>query len=177
MAKSGTARRWITRLAAWLYVGVPLGWDVAQVVIRPASLFRTVLLAVLLPALLTTACSGLDTTAPSSTASVIGNWSLQTVNDAQLPYLMDRSGADKSELTADTFTLIGSGQFTQVSQVRVTSAGQVTTQPVLQAGAFTSNKGAVSVLFAGSTEAIQGSVSATTLALPINGFAFVYKKQ
>lgn len=125
--------RWINRVAAWLYVGIPLGWGITQVVVRSVSLFRTVLIA----AVLTAACTGSDATAPGPSVSVIGSWSLQTVNGAPLPYVMDQNGADKSELTADVITFIGGGQFTQVSQVRVTSAGQVSTQPVLQAGTFT----------------------------------------
>ena len=125
---------------------------------------------------LAAACSGKDTTAATS-VSIVGVWTLQTVNGAPLPYLMDQAGADKSEMTGDVLTFLASGQFTEIAQVRVTSGGQVTTQTVPQAGTFTASKGSIAMTFAGSSTQAQGSQAGSSLTLALNGLTLVYKKQ
>ena len=127
---------------------------------------------------LASACSGgTDTTAPATSVSIVGTWTLQSVNGASLPYLMDQSGADKSEMTSDVLTFLATGQFTEIAQVRLTSGGQVTTTSVPQAGTYAANKGTVVLTFAGSDTQARGTQTGATLAVAINGLAFVYQKQ
>jgi hypothetical protein len=122
------------------------------------------------------ACSGgSEATAPAGSASVVGTWSLKTVNGATLPYLMDQIGADKTEMTGDVIVFLASGQFTETAQVRATSGGQVSTVPVQQAGTWATNKGSVALTFVGGNTA-DGSYTGASLSLNINGLAFGYTK-
>jgi len=123
------------------------------------------------------ACGGSDATAPSASVSIVGSWTLQSVNGSPLPYVMDRNGADKSEMTADILTFLTSGQFTDIAQVRVTSGGQVSTLAVQQAGTYAANKGNVTLTFAGDASTAQGSQSGSTFTLGLNGLSLAYKKQ
>lgn len=40
MRDDGAPSVWLPRLLAWLYVGVPAAWGVAQVIVKSGALFR-----------------------------------------------------------------------------------------------------------------------------------------
>ena len=40
MRDDGAHSVWLPRLLAWLYVGVPAAWGVAQVIVKSVALFR-----------------------------------------------------------------------------------------------------------------------------------------
>ena len=123
------------------------------------------------------ACGGGDAPTQPTSASVAGTWNLQTVNGAPLPYVAAQVGADKVELMSDVITAVASGSFTQMTQVRVTQNGQVTTQSIPDAGSFTLAGTAVNFTFDSDGSSGTGSLSGNTLTVAEGGFAFVYKKQ
>ena len=122
------------------------------------------------------ACGGDSPTQPTS-SSVAGTWSLQTINGTALPYIVAQAGSDKVELTSDVLTVVGSGSFTQITQVRVTQNGQVSTQSIPDAGSYVLNGTAVTFTFNSDGSSGTGSLSGNTLTIAEDGFAYVYRKQ
>ena len=122
------------------------------------------------------ACGGDSPTQPTS-SSVAGTWSLQTINGTGLPYIVAQTGSDKVELTSDVLTVVGSGSFTQITQVRVTQNGQVSTQSIPDAGSYVLNGTAVTFTFNSDGSSGTGSLSGNTLTVAEDGFAYVYRKQ
>ena len=134
-------------------------------------------LAVLV-ALALIACGGDSTTSP--TASIGGTWSLRTVNGAPLPYVVLASGTDKEEIVSDVFTLtangVSGGAFTQLTTLRFTQNGQVTSQSIPDAGNYTLNGSAVTIQFNSDGSTVTGSWSGNTITITQDGFAGVYQR-
>ena len=122
------------------------------------------------------ACGGSDAPTQPTSASVAGTWKLQTVNGSALPYVAAQVGADKVELMSDVITAVASGSFTQMTQIRVTQSGQVSTQSIPDAGSYTLNGSAVTFTFNSDGSTGTGSLSGNTLTVTEDGFAFVYRK-
>jgi hypothetical protein len=136
------------------------------------------LLAIVLAATLT-ACGG-DSTSPAP--SIAGTWSLKTINGAALPFVIVASGTDKQELVSDVFTVTAndasSGAFTQLTTVRFTQNGQVTTQTFPDAGTYTLNGTAVTFRFNSDGSVGTGSWSGNTITVTDteDGLALVYQR-
>ena len=125
----------------------------------------------------TVACSGGDSPTQPTTASLAGTWSLETINGVNLPYIAAQSGADKLEIISDVITAVASGSFTQMTQIRVTQNGQVSTQSVPDAGSYTLNGTAVTFTFNSDGSTGTGALSGNTLTVAEDGVALVYKKR
>ena len=122
------------------------------------------------------ACGGESTTAPTN-VSVAGTWTLQSINGTGLPYIVAQTGADKVEITSDVVTVVASGSFTQITTVRTTFSGQVTTQSVADAGSWVLNGTAATFQFNSDGSVGTGSISGNTLTIASDGFAYIYRKQ
>lgn len=121
------------------------------------------------------ACGGDSSTAPTS-SSMAGNWSLQTVNGANLPFTVYQSGTDQVDITSDVITFSASGSFTEATETRTTSNGQTTTQSDASAGTYVLSGTAITLTWSdGSTGT--ASVSGTTMTATESGYAMVFKKQ
>jgi hypothetical protein len=123
----------------------------------------------------TMACGGDSPTQPTAT-SVAGTWRLQTINGTALPYVVAQTGADKVELTSDVITAVPSGSFTQLTTVRVTQNGQVSTQSLPDAGSYTLNGSAVTFTFNSDGSTGTGSIGGNTLTVTSDGLALIYRK-
>lgn len=123
----------------------------------------------------TLACSS-DSTGPTE-ASVAGTWTLQSINGTNLPFVFAQTGANKAEITADVLTVTSSGSFTQITTVRITENGQVTTQTVPDAGSYVLNGTNVTFQFQSDGSIGTGTVSGGTLTVSTPGFSYIYKKQ
>lgn len=80
------------------------------------------------------ACS--DATGPDSD-NLVGSYDLITVDGASLPVIVDQIGEDKAEITMGTVTLDEDGTFGDVTELRITEAGVVTTEVVSTQGTWT----------------------------------------
>ena len=127
--------------------------------------------------LVVTAACGSDAPSEPTPASLAGTWRLQTVNGSGLPFVVAQLGTDKVELTSDVLTVAASGSFTQMTQIRVTQSGQVSTESVPDAGSYTLNGTAVSFTFDSDGSTGTGSLSGNALTVAASGFALVYRKQ
>lgn len=119
---------------------------------------------------------GNDATGPTM-ASVAGVWHLTTVAGAPLPYLLDQEGADKLELTSDVFTTTASGTFTQLTMIKTTISGQVTTDAIPDAGSYSLNGNTITINFQSDGSSVTGTISDNTLTITSTGIALVYIKQ
>jgi hypothetical protein len=124
---------------------------------------------------LLTACGSDSSTQPTGN-SIAGTWVLQTANGSALPFVYSQQGANKAEVVSDIATVDTHGAYTQITQIRLTINGQVTTQSVSDAGTYTLNGTAI-VLRSNDGSSVTGSVSGNTFTLAIDGVAYIYKKQ
>ena len=106
-----------------------------------------------------------------------GRWTLQSINGTPLPWVVLQSGANKIEVTADVLTATGTGSFTQVTTVRNTLNGLVTTETRSDAGIYTLNGNAVTFVFNGNGSSGTGVLNGNTLNVGVSGSAFIYRKQ
>jgi hypothetical protein len=70
------------------------------------------------------ACS--DSTGPSD--ELAGVYTLITIDGESLPVIVDQNGDDIAEITEGTLTLDDDGSFDDVTELRITESGQVTTE-------------------------------------------------
>ena len=125
-----------------------------------------------------TACGGgKDSPTQPTPASVAGTWNLQSMNGTALPFVIAQTGANKTELTADVLTVVAGGSFTQMTTIRTTLNGQVTTQTIPDAGAYVLNGTNVTFQFISDGSIGTGTVSGTTLTVSTPGFSYIYRKQ
>ena len=122
-------------------------------------------------------CGGDDAPTAPTMASIAGTWNLQTVNGSALPFTVAQSGSDKIEVLGDAITVTASATFTQLTQVRVTQGGQVSTQSVPDAGSYTLNGKTVTFTFNSDGSTGTGTLSGNTLTVAESGISLVYRKQ
>ena len=130
----------------------------------------------LLSVVFAVAC-GSDSTTQPTTASIAGTWNLQSINGSNMPFILSQTGANKVEVVSDAVTAVSTGSFTEITTLRSTINGQVTTQSVPDAGSYTLNGTAVFFIFNSDGSTGTGSLSGNTLTVSTNGFAYIYKKQ
>jgi len=123
------------------------------------------------------ACGGDDSPTAPTMASIAGTWNLQTVNGSALPFIVAQSGSDKIEVLGDAITVTATGSFTQLTQVRVTQGGQVSTQSIPDAGTYTLNGSAVTFTFNSDGSSGTGTLNGKSLTVTESGISLVYRKQ
>ena len=123
-------------------------------------------------ALLAIACG--DSTSPS--ASAAGTWTLQTVNGAPLPFVLLQVGADKLELTSDVITANSTGSFTQMTTLKTTEDGQVTTESIPDAGTYTQAGTAITFTFNSDGSTGTGTLTGNTVTVASQGYSLVYTR-
>lgn len=110
--------------------------------------------------------------------SVVGTWNLKTVNGAPPPFITAQTGQDKTEIMGNVLTFLADGVFTQVTTVRSTLNGAVTTQTFSNTGPYTVNGAAVTYAVNGfSGPPFTGFVSGSTLTVTDSTGSAVYQKQ
>ncbi|MEO7996667.1 MAG: hypothetical protein ABI852_04435 [Gemmatimonadaceae bacterium] len=77
------------------------------------------------------ACGGDDVGNPT----LRGDYALQSVNGAPLPYVTTVNNV-KTEILDDVLSLYAGSTYSQISHVRVTTNGQVTTQTLNETGTY-----------------------------------------
>ena len=118
-------------------------------------------------------CGGGDSTGPND--SVAGVYSLRTVNGANLPFVLIQVGADKVEITADVLTLTDAGSFTEITTIRTTTNGQVSTTTEADAGSYTRSGTAITATY-NSGGTATGTIGGGTITVAFEGLSLVYRK-
>jgi len=110
------------------------------------------------------ACGG-DSTGPK--ASVVGNYTLRTVNGANVPAVVFQDAQEKDELTAGNINLSSNNTWTGVLTVRSTDlgSGQTINFSAPANGTFTTNGGSITLTDALDGSQLTGSVGGGTLSI------------
>ena len=135
---------------------------------------RFVLLALLGITLPVLGCGSHSATGPESFS---GQYSLQTVNGAPLPFVEVQQGTSTIELLSDVFTVSEAGTFTELYTERTTVNGQVTTDSGTDKGTYTLKGVAVSFVYDSDGTTLPGSLVNGVLTFSFSGVPLVYTKQ
>jgi hypothetical protein len=118
-------------------------------------------------ALAATACGGGDSsTAPTSIA---GTYTLQSVNNAPLPFTTSEDATYKAEILSWVVTLNDNNSFSHVFKGRSTDNGQITENTIAGAGTYTLSGATVDMLDASDNSHLQASVSGSTMTVVVEG--------
>jgi hypothetical protein len=120
-------------------------------------------------------CSSYTLTTPTE-ESLTGKWNLTEVNGTPLPYTVPQIGA-KQEVVEDVLTIAPSNTFTEVTTIRITQNGQVTTNTVTDAGTYEFNSYAVTFRFQRDGSFGSGTLTGRTMKVITSGISFTYRKQ
>jgi hypothetical protein len=118
-----------------------------------------------------------DSTGPD-TDDLVGSYDLITIDGASLPVIVDQIGEDKAEITMGTVTLDEDGTFGDVTELRITEGGVVTTEVVSTQGTWTVSGSTVTFVpndgSGNYTMTWDGQLRLTQL---FQGFTLVYDKE
>lgn len=117
-------------------------------------------------ALAVTACGGGDSTAPPSVA---GTYTLQSVNNAPLPFTTSEDATYKAEILSWVVTLNNDNTFSHVFRGRSTDNGQTTVNTITSSGTYTSSGATVDMFDNSDNSHLQASVSGSTMTIVIDG--------
>jgi hypothetical protein len=110
-------------------------------------------------------------------STVLGVYTLRTINDSALPYTIAISGADKTEILDDVITLYEGDTYAESSHLRVTANGQVTNQAINESGGSSLFGTSITLRSAdGSRTRIATSTDNNTLTIVQPGQTWVYRK-
>ena len=110
------------------------------------------------------ACGG-DATGPNS--SVVGNYTLRTVNGANVPAVIFQDSQEKDELTGGNINLSASNSWTGLLSVRATdlASGATATFSAPANGTYTASGGTITLTDATDGSQLVGSVGGGTLSI------------
>jgi hypothetical protein len=127
--------------------------------------FIPILVGVL--ALAATACGGGDSsTAPTSVA---GTYTLQSVNNAPLPFTTNQDATYKAEILSWVVTLNDNNTFSHVFKGRSTDNGQILENTLTSAGTYTLSGATVDMLDPSDNSHLQATVTGSTMTVVIEG--------
>ena len=111
------------------------------------------------------ACTNNDSNSTAPTVSVVGNYSLRTINGSPLPYTFSNG----STLSSDVLTLFADGTFSDVGQYSDGTA-------IVEQGFYSNNNGSITFVDQPSGFTYQGSLSGSVLTEIVNGLTETYQK-
>lgn len=118
---------------------------------------------------------GKDSVLGVSSNIVAGSYILRTINGSDLPYTIQRVGADSTQVLGETLVLADGGIFSIAGSARVTESGVTSTESYSLDGTYTVNAGTLILTFSdGGRES--GTVSGGTITLASAGFTLVYRR-
>ena len=120
-------------------------------------------------------CSSYTLTTPTEEA-LTGKWNLTAVNGTSLPYTVPQIGP-KQEVIEDVLTIATLKTFTEVTTIRITQNGQVTTKTVTDTGTYEFNSYAVTFHFQTDGSFGSGTLTGRTMTIAASGVSFTYRKQ
>ena len=121
------------------------------------------------------ACGG-DSTSEPEAVTVVGTWTVETVNGARLPFILDQRGNDKVELMSATLDVMSSGKFSSTSNERSTIAGVVELQSYIDPGHFTLAGAVATFVFDFDGGISRGNIAGDAMTFDANGLVVVYRR-
>lgn len=139
--------------------------------VRPRMLaVATVLLAAM-------ACGGgSDTTSPPGVDAAVGVYTLTSINGQPMPVIVQESGNSKTEITGGVVTLKGDRTFTDVTNARITTGGNVTTESDGVSGSWTRQANTVQFAPTGFEAYSMTWDGSNRLTQTFQGFTLIYNK-
>jgi hypothetical protein len=113
-----------------------------------------------------TACGGGDSTAPQSIA---GTYTLQSVNNAPLPFTTSEDATYKAEILSWVVTLNGDNTFSHVFRGRSADNGLTTENTLTSSGTYTRSGATVEMIDNSDNSRLEASVSGSTMTIVIDG--------
>lgn len=130
----------------------------------------TALRATLLAVVFALACGE-----PTSPLSLVGTYTLQSVNGMPLPFTLQETGAWKVEVLDDALFLASSSNYSSVGHKRYTSNGIVSLAAPVDAGTF-SRRGDVIAMQSLLIGQWEGTIQGRSLTLVQHGYTLVYTR-
>jgi hypothetical protein len=109
--------------------------------------------------------------------TVTGNWALDNIGGAHLPYLLEQRGLDKLELMEAAVTASANGQFSATSTERTTISGQQESQSYIDPGHFTATGAIVTFTFDSDGSVVHGTLAGDSLTFSEGTAAVVYRRK
>jgi hypothetical protein len=114
---------------------------------------------------LTASACGDSSTAPTSVA---GTYTLQSVNNAPLPFTTSEDATYKAEILSWVVTLNDNNSFSHVFKGRSTDNGQITENTITGAGTYTLSGATVDMFDPSDDSDLQATVSGSTMTVVID---------
>jgi hypothetical protein len=132
-------------------------------------------LCALLALVLISACNG-DSTSPSSG---LGTYALQTVNDTEIPFLIDTDNSTYSTyITGDVLVLKGDNTYTEtVSLVDQFTDGSNDEYTESYSGTWTRTGSTITLTDSDDNTTLTGTLEGTALTIIVEGLTLIYVKQ
>ena len=124
-------------------------------------------IAVLLAGVILTsaACGGGDSSGP---ASIAGTYTLQTVNNAILPFTTNQDETFKAEILSWVVTVNENGTYSDVFRGRSTDNGVSTVNTITSSGTYTLSGSTVTLVNPDDNSTLTGTVSGTTITIVVD---------
>ena len=132
---------------------------------------RKVLFGLLL--LISAGCLNEDVVGDSTAT---GEYTLTTINDAALPFILSGSGTTKTELLDAVISMFEGGTYSETSHLRVTTNGVVTTQTRVDTGSYSFFGVSVTLVSSAGNGERRGKIEGTKMTITEAGKNSVYRK-
>lgn len=113
---------------------------------------------------------------PVGIGTTRGEWLLETVNGAPLPFTLSGSGANKTELISDRLFLHEGFTYDETVEIRTTVDGQATTTKTVKPGPYAISQGAMIFMFNDGTPNKTATVEGNKMTFGELNFVRVFTK-
>jgi hypothetical protein len=135
----------------------------------------SLLLVAFAPLAIFSACGGDDSTGPGET-TIVGSYTLQTINGNTMPWRFLVVGNDWAEITGGTGNINNGGTFSVTYNYRVMEAGQTSTFSETSTGTYVRNGNAISFTASDGSRA-NGTITGTQISITDeDGFVYVFRR-
>ncbi len=111
------------------------------------------------------ACGSDSVTSPGARPSMVGSWSLLSIDGVGLPIVVPQGGGDQLALVSDVITADSSGGFTEQTLIETTVGGQMAMDTVADGGTYALSGSNVALTFRSDSTTMLGTLAGDTLSL------------
>jgi hypothetical protein len=125
------------------------------------------------------ACGNDSPSDPTNSVAVVvvGNWSLESIGGATLPFLIDQAGADKLELMEASVTVTADGAFSASSTERTTIGGVTESQVYSDVGHFTLTGSTITFTFDVDGSQVRANIDNDAMTFTEGRSPVVYRRK